>query len=157
MQNLGKCLMIKTKDQREFFTYIKNYKQLVEFSKVFNAEISVVKVKDAEILELTDLAPALCDKNYTSNADYKVVDVKVRQEKKIRQKILENASKIKAYIKKEFLSGKIVKLNDLRKRFSKNNLTAACICNHLKDVKLKLEIEGYRVLHVGHGRYKLNL
>ncbi len=60
----GQCLMIKTKDKRKFFTAEENYLPLLEFSKLFKAEMSIVKVRDAEILDLEQLAPALCDANY---------------------------------------------------------------------------------------------
>lgn len=150
------CLMIKTKDQRQFFTYLKNYKQLVEFSRVFNAEISVVKTRDAEILELPDLAPALCDKNYKSKADYEIVNIKVAQKKRRRKQMLLNAQKIKKYISNQFKTGKIVTLQSLRAKFKKHNLTAACLCNHLRNVKAELEEEGFNVKKVGHGKYKLD-
>lgn len=51
------CLLIETKDKRKFFTHEKNFIQLIEFSKAFNAEISIVKLEEGSVLELEELAP----------------------------------------------------------------------------------------------------
>ena len=59
-----KCLLLETKDKRKFFTHEKNFLQLIEFSRTFNAEISVVKMEQTELLDLKDLAPAICDAHY---------------------------------------------------------------------------------------------
>ena len=59
-----KCLLIQTKDKRKFFTHEKNFVQLIEFSKTFGAEISMVKLEEGPILELKELAPAICDPSY---------------------------------------------------------------------------------------------
>jgi len=74
----GSCVMIKCKDKRKFFTHKKNLPCLMEFSKIFNAEISVVRVKEAEILDLPQLAPAICDANFTQSvpAECKIIEIK---------------------------------------------------------------------------------
>lgn len=61
-----KCLMIETKDNRKFFTHQENSKQLEEFSKNFDAKIFLVKaeINKNNILDLSKLAPALCNKSY---------------------------------------------------------------------------------------------
>ena len=56
-----KCLMLKTRDNRKYFTHEKNYDYLIEFSRTFGAEVSVVEVEEAEVLDLEELAPAICD------------------------------------------------------------------------------------------------
>lgn len=57
--------MIRTKDNRKFFTYEENLPELLEFSKIFEAEISIVKIKDTNIcLDINQLAPAICNACY---------------------------------------------------------------------------------------------
>jgi len=151
-----KCLMIKTKDHRKFFTHEKNYPQLIEFSKLFNAEISIVKVEKTEILNLKDLAPALCDSNYQKpNSNYQVLEVKVSQKGKKRTNILKNAEKIKRYIESQFRTGKVVSLKELNVKFKKHNVTTACLCSHLSKVRNKLEKQGLNIKKLGGGRYQL--
>lgn len=158
----GKCLLIKTKDNREFFTHEKNFLQLIEFSKTFGAEISVVKVNKAEVLDLEELAPAICNDGYKPNGEYEILEVKIPQNKKAaskalnkRQKILQTATVIKAHILTEFLSGNVVALHGIRKKFRKDNLSLSAVCNHISRVREELEKEGYKVVKVGAGKYRL--
>lgn len=153
-----KCLMITTKDHRKFFTYEKNYIQLLEFSKLFGAEVSIVNVKEAEVLDLPQLAPAFCDANYTpeKRPDYKVLEIKLPQRKKRnRQDILKMAQVIQGYISKSFLNGEIVSLKKLNKKFAEEKLTLACLCNHVAVAKKALEERGHRIVKVGGGQYQL--
>jgi hypothetical protein len=80
--------MIKTKDRRKFFTHEKNYLPLIEFSKVFNAEISIIKAKDAEVLDLDELAPAICDANYIQPQpeEYDILKVVSKKKRNRRNK-----------------------------------------------------------------------
>lgn len=73
---MQKCLLISTKDQKFFFTQLKNKKQLAEYCKAFGAKMSVVKAKinKEQVLDLPKLVIALCDKNYKNkNIEYKVI------------------------------------------------------------------------------------
>jgi hypothetical protein len=151
----GQCLMIKTKDRRKFFTHEKNYIQLLEFSKLFKAEVSVVKVKEAEVLDLSQLAPAICDANYvqTQPVEYKVLEVKIAQNKRSRKHILRTAKKIKEYIRKKFQAGELVTLRDLAKTFRKAKVTLACLCNHLTQVRKELEACSCQITKMGGGKY----
>jgi hypothetical protein len=156
-----KCLLIKTKDNREFFTHEKNFLQLIEFSKTFGAEVSVVKVNKAEVLDLEELAPAICNDGYNPNGQYEVLEVKIPNSKKVakslnkRQKILQTATIIKAHILTEFLSGKEVTLHGVRKKFKKYDLSLSAVCNHISRVRQELESEGYKIEKAGAGRYRL--
>lgn len=144
--------MIETKDKRKFFTYEKNFAPLIEFSKVFKAEISIVKVDEAEVLDLAQLAPAICNKDYNINASYEIIKVKLPQ-KRTRETMIKTAKKIKKHINKKFLNHEIVSLKDLKKSFK--NITAACLCNHIALIRRHLEKTGYTVSKVGGGKYKL--
>lgn len=153
----GQCLMIKTKDRRKFFTHEKNYIQLLEFSKLFKAEVSVVAVKEAEVLELEQLAPAICDATYQQSqpTEMTVLEVKLSQKRRNRQNILKTAQRITKYIEKRFLAGDVVGLRELTRKYKKLDVTSACLCNHVSLVRKRLEAEGHAFEKVGGGKYRL--
>lgn len=152
-----KCLMITTKDNRKFFTHEKNYGQLIEFSKTFNADVSVVRAENPEVLDLMALAPALCDVNYKPpKSNFEIIERKIKAKKRKRKSLLNNAQKIKDYIRESFLAGSVVSLQDISKKFKKHDLTLACYCNHLSTVRKQLEREGKNIIKVGGGKYKIN-
>jgi hypothetical protein len=155
MQNY-KCLMITTKDQRKFFTHEKNYLQLLEFSKLFSAEVSIVNVKEAEVLDLAQLAPAFCNANYIPKhrPDYKVLEVKLPQKRK-REHILKTAQNIRALVLRLFLKGEVVSLQKMHKKFAEEKLTLACLCNHIALARKELENKGCRIIKVGGGKYQM--
>ena len=146
---MKQCLMIKTKDKKKFFTYERNLPQLIEFSKTFNAEISIVQIlSETNILELEELAPALCEKK-SQKATYKVIEVKLKPQKTT------NAKKIQSYIKKSLLNGKIVSIKSLKQRF--NGLTTACLCNNFKLIRNYLTNQGLSIEKIGQGAYRLKI
>ena len=151
---MKECLMIETKDHNRFFTHEKNLSQLIEFSKTFKVEISKVQIpSETEVLELEELAPALCEKK-SQITEYKILEVKL-QSNKIRDKMLSKSTKIRQYIKRELLNGKIVSLKYLNKKYKKYQLTNACLCNHFKLIRKEMELEGHASIKVGGGKYKL--
>ena len=131
---MKKCLMIETKDNKKLFTHEDNYPDLIEFSKTFGAEISVVKVEKAEILELEELAPILCTHADVSEEPcYKLIQKKIAKAgrpKKLtgRAKILDQASRIRSFVELEFLTGNVVSLNKIVKKFKKYGLSICAIC-----------------------------
>jgi hypothetical protein len=150
--------MIKTQDRREFFTHEKNLIQLVEFSKTFGAEISVVKVLEEEvpILDLRDLVPQFCDQTCKpEKSSYEIVEVKLQGVKCKRQKMLKTASRIKNHITDELLSGNIVSLRGLKRKFARHKLTDACLCQHLARAREELVEQGHSIEKVGGGKYQL--
>lgn len=151
------CLMIKTKDKRKFFTHEKNLPQLLEFSKTFGAEISTVKVSEAEILDLKELAPAICDTNRAGKSPkYEVVEVKVPIPSKCsRCKTLQIAKKIKEYILGEFSKGEKLSLKDLKKRFKRYELSTSALSNHIARVRIELAITGVKIKRIGAGTYQM--
>lgn len=151
---MKECLMIETKDHKRFFTHEKNLPQLIEFSKVFKAEISKVQIpSETEVLELEELAPALCEKK-SQITDYKILEIKLRQ-KKTREKILSKATKIQQYIRKNLLNGKTVSLKELNKKYKKYQLTNACLCNHFRLTREKMKLDGHLFMKTGGGSYKI--
>jgi len=151
------CLMIKTKDNRKFFTHEKNLAQLLEFSKTFKAEISVVKVHESEIMDLEELAPAICDTNRVNKKpEYELVEVKIPiLPRQPRAKILDVAKKIKDYVLLKFSNGETVSLKDLKKKFKRYALSTPALCNHIRRVKAEIESKGHKVCKVGAGAYQV--
>jgi len=154
--------MIKTKDKRHFFTHEKYFPQLIEFSKTFGAEISVVKVKEDNILDLDELAPAICNGNYRNDTEYELISQKIAQFSSIktekpttkRRKILKLAAEVKKYIEDKFESRKIVSFKDVSKKFS--NLDKATISNHIARVKKQLISQGCEIQTLKKGSYVVN-
>ena len=68
MNRLRQCVLITTKDNKKFLVHKKHYKKLSKFIKTFNAECRLIKSKN-KILELNELVPAICDKDYNQNIE----------------------------------------------------------------------------------------
>jgi len=148
------CLMIQMKDNKKFFTHEKNFPQLIEFSKIFNAEISTVQIpNEAEVLDLEELAPALCEKK-SQKTDYKIIEIKLGPRKKSRKNILSTSKGIQKHIEKSLLKGNVVSLKQLTQKYKE--LTSACLCIHFRKIRGHLEKQGYTFVKVGGGKYKLN-
>jgi hypothetical protein len=149
-----KHLLIKTKDNRKFLTHEKNLAALVEYAKTFGAEIEMVKVtKSTKILELKALTVALCDPNYKSNHEYTIIETIYPKNKRDRQSILEEAKLIKTFIRNTLISGKQISLKDLKENFQKYELTDACLCNHLANVRKTMTKEGFTFKKISAGNY----
>lgn len=150
-----KCLLIETKDKRKFFTHEKNFGQLIEFSKTFNAEISVVKVEKGQLLDLEELAPAICDASYKKpTAAYQIIETKLSKSGRARPNILKTAEMINKYIIEQFTSRNSVSLKDLKKKFKKYGLSDPALCNHIRRAKKELEKNGLQFVKIGAGTYK---
>jgi hypothetical protein len=154
--------MIETRDKQKFFTHEKNYDSLIEFSKACGAEISIVKVKEADVLDLVKLAPAICTTpevkkklEVEKKPEFEIIEFKISKQKNNRTKILRNAQKIRGYIKTELLSGEVLKLSEVSNKFARLKLTLACFCNHLKAVRDELAKENFVVERIGHGEYRI--
>ncbi len=148
---MKQCLMIETKDHKKFFTHEKNFPQLIEFSKTFNTEISKVQIpSEVEVLELEELAPAVCEKK-SQKIEYTILETIKHRSK--RKGILSRAKKIQKHIQQTLLSGKIVSLKELNKKYK--GLTSACLCNHFKLTRENLRLQGYGFIKVGGGKYRI--
>jgi hypothetical protein len=148
-----KCLLIETKDKRKFLTHEKNFAQLIEFSKQFKANISLVKTTSSEILELEELAPAICDATYKkNNIEYQIIEDKITC---INSNKVKTSDKIQASLKKQLLKRKSVSLKALKTKYKNFNLSDAALCNIYKKTRESLEQEGYRVVKTGAGEYKV--
>ena len=140
------CLLLKTKDKREFLTEKSNYSLLLEFSKKFSIEVSVVKIKEATILELSELAAAFCNQTYShEKTTYELIETKISQIKTPRINVIKTSEKLDEYIKKEFLANKPMSLKKLKRRFAGHELSDSCFCNHIRKIRKELEEEGYKI------------
>lgn len=153
-----KCLMVETSDHRKFFTHPKNFDSLLEFSKIFGAEVSVVQTdENIEVLDLESLASSVCDPTHAIKPnDIKILEIKIAKPRRERQQLVKNAGKIQEWIYKEFTWRMALSLKDIRKKFGKLGLTVGCLSNHFAKVRRQLIIEGYQVTKIGQGNYKLN-
>lgn len=148
------CLLIETNDNRKFFTHEKNYGQLIEFSKAFNAQISTVKIEKGPVLELEELAPAICDPTFTKQ-NYKYEIIETKNPRRTRGKTNQEASiLITKYIEERFTSNKEVSLEDLKNKFKNYNISDATLRNHFRKTKTELESKGYKFEKVKVGTYK---
>ncbi len=160
MSKEGRCLLVKTVDNRHFFTGLENFPQLIEFSKAQNAEVSVVKPQEkVQVLALPDLAKSLCDPNYKmADPKYQLIERcigVITTGKTPRQRLLAQAHEIRTYIEAIIMSGETVSLQNLGDKFADYNLCEAAIRKHLTFVRLKLAKLGLVVDKVGIGNYKL--
>jgi|694.fasta_scaffold01232_19 hypothetical protein len=150
-----KCLLIETKDKRKFFTHKKNFSQLIEFCKIFKANLSIVNMKEGAILDLEELVPALCNpKQKKQNYEYVVIENKISPccEKPNKR---EMAKKIQNNIKNNFLSNKIIVLKELKGKYNKYGFSDANLCNYVKKIKNELSKEGYTFSKIAAGAYKI--
>ena len=151
-----KCLLLTTKDKRNFFTRVRNLPQLVEFSKTFGAEISVVKTKDPPILDLIELAPAICNPNYAEpENEFEILERKIPVKIKSRKNTVKVAEQIRAHVRKALLDGRIVHLHRVAKRFEKQQLSHTTFSNHIRKVRDELILDGYNVIKVKPGQYQI--
>lgn len=151
-----KCLLLRTKDKRKFLTYEKNLPSLIEFSKTFGAEIyEVVPEPGEKVLELKPLTVAICNPEYAGAPQYSKIDKIFPKSKRNRSTILNDAGKIRSFIKKRLLEGKPVSLKELKDKYKEWELTDACLCNHLSVMRKELVQNGHSFRKLGAGKYCL--
>lgn len=152
---MKKSLLIKTSDNRHYFTHIKNLPELIEFGNTFPAEISVVKAKNPEILELPNLAKAICTASMTDVPEYEVLETKLCDNnipKAINSvKINTKQEPISIFIEKELLAGKKISNKSIQKKFknSSKNTIAVYFCR----VRKELKSNGHNVIKTSPGEY----
>jgi hypothetical protein len=151
------ALLIQTKDNRKYFTYPHNIGCLGNFIKTFEAEVSLVEVTGVKLLDLPTLAKSLCDESYRSPDVSFVKSVnKLNVNKgvsKTRSDLVQNAQKIRHYIRTTLESGKTLSASTLYKKFS--NLSASCLSNHITAVCQEMRKTGIKVERLRPGLYKI--
>ena len=147
------CLLLKTKDGREFLAYEKSLPSLIEFAKTFGAEIYKVEVENQKTLELKALVTAICNQDYKSYPTYTKLEKVCPKPKKDRDTILKTAAQIRKYIRRRLLIGKEVSLKELKKKYKDCKVTDACLCSHFAAIRKLLGREGHNFEKRGAGKY----
>ncbi len=148
------CLLIKTKDNRQYLTHEKNLPSLVEFAKTFRAEIyKATPLTGQKVLELKQLITSICATDYESPAAE--IAVRIFPNASERRKKLSTAKKIKGYIESQLITGQAVSLATLKERYADTGVSVASLCNHMSVVRSKLRSSGYKIDKLGAGIYKV--
>jgi hypothetical protein len=153
--------MLKTTDQRCFFTHKNNYPQLIEFARTCEAEISVVKTRNVKVMELGELAKSICNHGKQSqNPQYEVMEVKLGplpelKTGRTRKRLLAQANAVSSYVKDLFRKNKIVSLAVLENKFSEFGLSKPALCNHIARVRSEMAKEGYTISKIKRGSYQM--
>jgi hypothetical protein len=151
-----RCLLIKLSDGRTFFTAKKNYPLLLEFAKIYDAQLKIVDAINPNLLIIKDLATKICDQTSTSNVKYyeKKVNYASLKAQTDRQK---NLNTIRDYIVNQFSSGNFVKIKEINKELNNQNISASTLYRHINQIKTKLEKEGKSIIKVSPGVYKMEI
>lgn len=155
MRDVMNCLLIKTKDNRKFLTHKKNLESLIEFSKVFLAEIYLVEKEEGKILELKKLAQSICKQDQEGEVKFRKIERLYPKARRSRKDILKDAQKIQSFIRRKLVDGKTLSLKDLKEKYKDLNVTDACLCNHFANVRKSLKKEGHDFRKIGAGTYCL--
>lgn len=153
------CLLLRTPDNRRFFTSVDHLPLLIEFSKSVGAEVSVVKTREpVETLPLKQLAKVFCDPQYeVAEVGYEVVEQKIGANPEVAPPPLVTKSKaaeIRSFVTAELMAGREVSLADLYKRYG-TRISQSAIRNHLTVVRQRLAEQGFNVTRAGVGRYRV--
>ena len=151
---MTKCLLIKMKN-RGFLTSESNLPLLIEFCKTFSAEIHRVTPDPKEkIVSLKQLSTAFCS-NVQKMPQCKTLSQIYPEPNRKRSAILGEARKIRSFIQKQLLDGRIVSLKNLKVKYKNYKLTDACLCNHMAIIRKGLAKDGYSFKKTGAGAYCL--
>jgi hypothetical protein len=144
--------MIETRDHRKFFTHQKNFIQLIEFANTFDAQVSVVRVEEADILDLAPLAEAISNPEYDGNGNFQVLELKIPSPQ--HQPRPKNPEQIKKYVVELFLTGRIVDQAEVLELF-KTQTSYNAVATTLHKIRKELQDSGHKIQKIGAGRYSL--
>lgn len=147
------CLLLKTKDGRQFLVYKKSLPSIVEFAKTFGAEIYKVEAENQKVLELKYLVAAICDQDYESKPKCHKLEKLHPRSTRNRDAILKTAATIRRYIQRRLLNGKEVSLKELKEKYKDCEITDACLCSHFTAMRKSLSREGHTFEKKGAGKY----
>lgn len=74
------CLLFEY-DRRKYLTYRRNTQKLVKFARTFGGQLSLVKVKEGELLDLKTLSKTICNPEYKKNPELTVLKRLTRKRK----------------------------------------------------------------------------
>jgi hypothetical protein len=148
------CVMIEV-DNKIYFTNKKNLNYIIEFANKFKAIISYAKTFSENIVSLEDLAKKICDQNYVSPTNYKVIQENIIKNKITRSKITSKAAKIRTKMLEFILKQKIVTFKQIQKKFEKENISTSALCNHFTHVRHQLANMGINIKKIKNGIYSI--
>lgn len=152
-----RCLLIHTKDRRKFLVAEKHLPAVMEYARVFSAEIYLgYKSENEKTVGLKALSAALCISEIPPEPEFESIKILFPYSRRTRKNILEESVKIRQYIRQQLLEGGTVSLKDLKNKYKECSLTDACLCNHLSITRRLLELEGHGVHKIGAGKYCLS-
>ncbi len=164
-----KCLMLVTEEKRVSFTDQDNLPQIIEVCEALKIKIALVLAKEADVLDLKNLAEALSSETYTTSAEVEIIESispkgqdgisaqEINQlPKPIQPTRKQIAQQIKTYICDRLISGHTVSLTELNAHFIKFNLTEACFSNHLGTIRRQLEKDGFCIMKMAKGEYLID-
>ena len=150
------CLMIETTDNRKFFTFCENEKQLTEFANNFGASLYLVKAANAPVLELKQLATAISSTTVPEPVDYQIITTKVQHEKtKKRRNVDRERKELNQYITDLFVSGHPVRLTDINQTFKHWNMPPVFFWKEVESAKNKLTKQGFKIEKIKRGEHRL--
>lgn len=155
-------LMIQTRNKRKYFTEAKNLPMLVEFAKTFGAELSLVEAAEIAPLKLDGLAPAMCDESYRTPRQSRKAKLLRRiypqtgEYRKDRRSMIENARLIRQFIRDRLEAGHVLRVKEVKAKFSDLSLSDSCISNHIAAVRREMQRSGLDVARIKVGSYRLS-
>lgn len=140
--------MIKLNDKRKFLTNKKNVNHLIEFSKTFNAELSIVRTSHKNVKTLEQLAAEICDTNKKQD-DFEYEEV---------QKIVKtNNRKIFDYIMRTLRQRKSIDINKIMVKFKKEGVDEKNIHSQINMAVRHLKSIGMNLEKTEQSKYKIKL
>lgn len=137
-----RALMLKLPDRRRLFTTEENLKTLEEFARVFHAEVSLVEVRDPDLLDADGLAREVCDPKPHDRRHVRVLKRIHPPLRRERTKLRREAKEIRSYISQRLVKSGSISMAELHDKFGDLNLSASCLCNHIAWVRRELEKSG---------------
>lgn len=155
------CVMITPPSNQEgqiypLFTYNRNLIYLSEILNEANIKISRVKVKEAWLLPLKNLAEEL------NNPSEKYSDYLLDEDepgnnfKKKKYGYSHIREEIKDYATRTLMGGQLVSTKLLHEKWKHHNLVNAKINRWFREARFKLHCEGYTIKQIKKGTYQLH-
>lgn len=152
----GKCLMIRNKTH-DVFTDEKNQKLLIEYCRVYEAEMHIVEVDEAELItNMHDLAKHLCDATYKPSkkeVKIKILESKPKEKTKPTAKVSKEILTIEQEIENNLKENKKLSISSLYRKLSNDENDYKKIYNTFIKVRNKMEKEGWLVEKLDRGVY----
>lgn len=138
-RKMNKCILIKTKDNKRFFTHKNNLETVRKFCEAIEAEIFFATTDVKNILNTKKLTIAMCNADYKSPDEFKILE-KIENIKNSKSSI---STDIRSYIQESFFNGKMVSLKSIKNEFKDYKLSNPSLCNHISKVRKDLSIKGF--------------